>query len=276
MPLKISFGQSLCIARRKVTPLFGVCMPIFGLGIHILIALYFAVHAMRNRQNMYWLWILFAFPGLGSVVYFFAIYLPGSRLDYSMRKAGMAVAKSLDPGKDMREAQHAFELTPTAQNQMRLAHAQLDAGELDQAMKNFDACLHGPFAHDPEIRFGAARVRVLNGQGAAALELLAPLRSNNPEYRTEQVALLCAQAHAAQGQQAEARRAFAETVERFGGLEARVEYAIWALAQGESDIAHAQKKEIEHAKKYWKAHTLAFNKDLLKRLDAAFAAQQKE
>ena len=250
-------------------------MPIFGLGIHVLIALFFAVHAMRNRQNMYWLWILFAFPGLGSVVYFFAIYLPGSRLDYSMRKAGVAVAKSLDPGKEMREAQKAFDLTPTAQNQMRLAQALLEAGELDQAMKNFDACLQGPFAHDPEIQFGAARVRVQNAQGAAALELLDKLRSKNPEYRTEQVALLSAQAHAAQGEQDLARRLFAETVDRFGGLEARIEYAIWALGQGEIETANVQQKEIEHSKKYWKRHTLEFNRDLLKRLDAAFAATRK-
>lgn len=247
-------------------------MHIFGLGIHVLIALFFAVHAIRNRQNMYWLMILFAFPGLGSVVYFFAVYLPGSRLDYSMRKAGVAVARSLDPGKDMREAQKAFELTPTAQNQMRLAQAQLEAGELALAVQNFDACLHGPFAHDPEIRFGAARARVLNAQGTEALELLAPLASKNPEYRAEQVSLLTAQAYAAMGDQAQARRAFAETVDRFGGLEARIEFAIWALGQGDRETANAQRKEIEHSKKYWKKHTQDFNRALLRRLDAAFAA----
>ncbi len=62
--------------------------------------------------------------------------LPGSRIDYGMRKAGVAVARSLDSGKDMHEAQKAFELTPTAQNQMRLAHTHLEAGELALAARS--------------------------------------------------------------------------------------------------------------------------------------------
>ena len=55
-------------------------MPIFGLGLHILIALFFAVHAMRHGKQMYWLIILFSFPLLGSVVYFVVEYLPASRM----------------------------------------------------------------------------------------------------------------------------------------------------------------------------------------------------
>lgn len=54
-------------------------MPFLGIGFHVIVALFFAVHVVRNNQNMYWLFILFAFPLLGSVVYFFAIYLPEMR-----------------------------------------------------------------------------------------------------------------------------------------------------------------------------------------------------
>jgi hypothetical protein len=34
-------------------------MPIAGLGLHILVAIFFAAHAIRTRQDRYWLWILF-------------------------------------------------------------------------------------------------------------------------------------------------------------------------------------------------------------------------
>jgi len=37
-------------------------MPYFGIGLHVIVAIYFAVHAIRSRQNFYWLFILFAFP----------------------------------------------------------------------------------------------------------------------------------------------------------------------------------------------------------------------
>jgi hypothetical protein len=54
-------------------------MPYLGIGFHVIVAIIFAVHAVRSRQNMYWLLLLFAFPLLGSVVYFFAIYVPNLR-----------------------------------------------------------------------------------------------------------------------------------------------------------------------------------------------------
>ena len=48
-------------------------MPFLGIGFHVIVALFFAVHAVRTHQNLYWLFILFSFPLLGSVAYFFAM-----------------------------------------------------------------------------------------------------------------------------------------------------------------------------------------------------------
>ena len=98
-------------------------MTIFGVGLHVLVALFFAIHVIRSGQQMYWLMILFLFPGLGSIVYFFAVYLPNSRLDHGARKAVAAAGRALDPGRELRAARDAFDYTPTAQNQMRLAAA---------------------------------------------------------------------------------------------------------------------------------------------------------
>ncbi|AEG69672.1 conserved transmembrane protein of unknown function [Ralstonia solanacearum Po82] len=56
---------------RSVLYLEAVYMPFLGIGFHVIVALFFAVHAVRTHQSMYWLFILFAFPLLGSVAYFF-------------------------------------------------------------------------------------------------------------------------------------------------------------------------------------------------------------
>ncbi len=37
-------------------------MPFLGIGFHVIVALFFAVHVVRSNQNMYWLFILFVFP----------------------------------------------------------------------------------------------------------------------------------------------------------------------------------------------------------------------
>ncbi len=76
-------------------------MPIAGLGLHVLLAIICAIHVVRTRQQLYWLFILFAFPLLGSIVYFFAIYLPNSRLEHQAMKAVSAAAKALYPTREV-------------------------------------------------------------------------------------------------------------------------------------------------------------------------------
>ena len=109
-------------------------MPIVGLGLHILMALYFAVHAMRTGRNMYWLIILFSFPLLGSVVYFVVEMLPELRNNRSVRSAGHALGQLLNPERELNEAQAAFQLAPTANNRARLANALLARGDAAAAI----------------------------------------------------------------------------------------------------------------------------------------------
>lgn len=244
-------------------------MPFIGLGLHFLIAIFFAIHAVRNRRQMYWLLILFAFPLLGSLVYFVTEYLPASRLARRGRMAGRAIQQSLDPGRDVREARRLFDLTPTAHNRMRLAAALLEAGESEEAVRHYEACLNGPFAGDAEVILGAARANAAHGQPAAAIALLAPLQSKRPDFRADEVALELGRAYAAAGRQDEAGAEFEFVVERFGSVEARVELALWALANGKGAVAQRELKEIGHARTHMAKHTRELHRDLFRRLDAA-------
>lgn len=246
-------------------------MSIMGIGLHILIAIFFAIHAVRSGQQLFWLFILFSFPLLGSVVYFVVVYLPDSRLQRGTRKAVSVASKVLDPNRELREARAAFDYTPTAANQMRLANALLAAGQAEDAANNFEASLSGLFANDPDIRWGAARARFQAGQPATALPHLATLRSDAPDYKPEAVALLQAQAFAAAGQAEEAKRAFESTLQRFGSFEVKAEYFIWAVNSGETTLAAAIRPDITSTTQRWTRHTRDLNRELLKRLDQAMA-----
>jgi len=246
-------------------------MPVIGLGLHVIAALFFAIHAIRTGRDMYWLIILFLFPLFGSIVYFLAVYLPDSRLERTVRKTVSAAAKSLDPGRELREAQLAYELTPTAQNQMRLAAALLDAGETARAAQYYEACLEGPFATDPEIRLGAAKARLQCGHSEAAIELLQAIRAENPKFRAEQVSLLLAQAYGRAGRTDAARAEFTDVVTRFGSFEARAEFVLWSLSVDDSQSAHAHYQEILRSMRHWTKHVHSLNKSTLVRLEAAFA-----
>jgi len=84
--------------------------------------------------------------------------------------------------------------------------------------------------------------------------------------------LALAQAYSGLGRGDEARQTYAAAVERFNSVEARVEYAIWALRNGDVATAQRLRSEIEASVKHWQRHTRDLNSALLKKLSTAFAA----
>jgi hypothetical protein len=211
-------------------------MPFAGLGLHILLALFCAAHVVRTGQQLYWLFILFAFPLLGSLVYFFMIYMPNSKLERGAFKAVAAAARAMDPTKEVRLARVDFDETPTAQNQMKLASALLEAGDAEEAAILYEGCLKGPFASDPDIKYGAAKAFTVSQRYVDALLHLEGLRSTRPEYRPDAISLLLARCYAGSSRPSVARQEYERAVERFGTFEARAEFAIWALATGKASV----------------------------------------
>lgn len=250
-------------------------MPFAGLGLHILLAIFCAVHVVRSRQQLYWLVILFAFPLLGSLVYFLAVFLPNSRLERGAVRAVAAAARAMDPTKEVRLARADLEHTPTAQNQMRLAAALLDNGEAAEAAQLFEGSLKGPFAADPDLRFGAARAFTACQRHADALVHLEDLRNTRPDYRPDAVALLLAQCYAGTGRPVEARETFEGVIARFGTFEAHAEYAIWALATGDAATSARLQTAIDKITARWNRMNRDLNEPVLRRLSAAHALARK-
>jgi hypothetical protein len=249
-------------------------MPFLGIGLHIFVAIFFAIHVVRTGQNMYWLMILFMFPLLGSVVYGFAVYLPSTRLEHGAKKVVNATAKILDPGRELRDARAAFDYTPTAQNQMRLAAALLQSGQAEEAATNYEACLKGPFASDFEIRLGAARAFIECRRFDQAISHLQFIRNTDANYRAEQTAVLMARALGGAGRKEEAKQEFETAVQKFGNFEVRAEYAIWAAGAGDLHTATALKGELDLTIKRWNSRTRSLNAEILQRLSNAYASIQ--
>ena len=251
-------------------------MEIFGIGIHVIVAVFFAIHAVRTGRSLYWLFILFIFPLLGSIVYFVVEYLPGSRIDRGFNrgfnKASSVAMDLVDPSRELREARDAYDLSPSVQNRMRLAKALLARGETHESIAHFDACLAGPFAKDPELLYNAALAKLQDGQASQALELAQSLRAVVPDTSAERARLLLARAYAANGDIAGAKAEFDATVARYGSIEAKAQYGIWAAEANEMDVARRMQDEIMSAERHWNAHARAMNKPLLQQLEKSIRA----
>ncbi|KQX20594.1 hypothetical protein [Variovorax sp. Root434] len=242
-------------------------MPFFGLGLHVLIALFFAVHAMRHGKQMYWLIILFSFPLLGSIVYFMVEYLPASRMQRTAGKVASAAIGFIDPEREYRAATEAYDLAPTAQNKLRLAKAALDKGQAADAVGHYRDALKGPLASDPELQFGLASALMAAGgpsAGRDALQALQTLRSTRDDYRNDEVAVLTARALAADRRNTEAREAFEAALSKYNTVEARASYVVWLAQQGDAAAAQRQWDELQQAARHWNSHARSVNREWMR------------
>ncbi|HEX7644417.1 MAG TPA: hypothetical protein VF472_19590 [Burkholderiaceae bacterium] len=253
-------------------------MQIFGISIHIIVALFFAIHAMRTGRNMYWLFILFGIPWLGAIVYFVTEYLPGSRADRGLNRgfsrATSAALGLVDPAREVREARKAYDLSPSVQNRMRLAKALLARGDTHESIEHFDACLSGPFSKDPELLYAAALAKLQDGQLRQALELAQTLRSVVPDASAERASLLLAQAYAANGDSAGAKAEYEAAAVRYGSVETKAQYGIWAAEARDLETARRILDDIGRDERHWNAHARSNNKPLMQQLEKAIRANE--
>lgn len=246
---------------------------ILGLGLHVIIALFFAIHALRTGRPIYWLIILFSFPLLGSIVYFFAEYMPANKLNRGVQQVSKSALKLLDPSRELRDATQAFELTPTVQNRIRLSAALDDVGQYKEADAQFDACLKGPFTHDLELNFLAAKSKLHNNLPLPALNLLNKVRQIQADFRAEQVSLLLAKTHAEMGNAQMARDEYVNALNAFGSTDCKVEYALWAAKTGDIVTAKNLRADLEKTWQHWNSHTRALYKAAFNEIDAALVSK---
>jgi hypothetical protein len=249
-------------------------MSYLGIGLHVIVAMCFAVHAVRSHQNIYWLLILFAFPMLGSVVYFFAIYLPSLRQSRGARVATRAITQLVDPTRAVREARSDFDRAPTVEHRMRLGAALLTAGKAGEALEHYQAAANGPFATDPALLLGLARAQFALGNHAAAHATLCSLFAASPQARQQpEPALLYARTLAALDASS-TRAAFEQALTCASDAAPRCLFADWLATQtAEADRLRANSlyAEIAHDAKHWPRHARAHNREWLQRAQAALA-----
>ncbi len=212
-------------------------MSILGIGLHVVIAVFFAIHAVRTNQPLYWLFILFLFPLLGSIVYGVAIWLPEIRQHRGLRRAGSKVRQLFDPTRELREATHATELAPTVGNQLRLADALLEAGRASEAVPHYQRAMQGLYAGDADIQVRLARALLESARPAEARDLLDRLIAENPDFTSPTAHLIYARAVAACGDRDKAHEEFGVLVGYYPGLEARARYATLLHEWGDTERA---------------------------------------
>jgi len=245
-------------------------MPYIGLGIHVIIALFFAIHALKTGRNLFWLIVLFSFPLLGSIVYFVVEFYPDMRSSRSARSAASSVAKFVDPTRDLREARKEFDLANTVATRMQLARALMAARQYEEAITHLSDSLTAQHVSDPDILNMLAQANMETGVAAGTAAALSKLIDARPERNTGDTALLLARALGASNSP-DADAAFQHALATSSGAEAKLRYGQWLAGQQKLPEATLQFEQICSDAKHWPPHTMSLNKEWLRSAKSALA-----
>lgn len=200
-------------------------MPVLGLAI-LLMQIAFAVHAIRNGKEIFWVFIIAFVPLLGCAIYFFVEILPQFGQSRAAREMRSTLDKAMYAERDYRALLAAVEELPTPHNKHLLASELIRRGDYVGARRLYESALLGPHVHDPALLMGLARALVMLDDPAGALDALDRLQAANPGFHSHEGHLLYARALAALGRAEDAEREYAALVPQYPGQEARARFAL--------------------------------------------------
>ena len=213
-------------------------MPLVG-GLVLLIQLSFAYHALKTRRPYWWLAVIMGFPVMGCVLYYFIEVFPSSRESRSAHKAARAIARALDPDKDLRARVADVEACGSVGNRMLLARECMEQGMHAEAASLYRSCLAGVHETDPDIRYGLAGALFMEGKYQEALELARSIRASHPGFRRADVGLLLACALEGANRLDEALAELGVLADTYPGEEGRWRYGALLKRLGRSEDARA-------------------------------------
>lgn len=212
------------------------------------------IHVIKTGRNWYWFWIIFFFPLLGVIIYFFVEIVPGFQQG-GFQGATENSLNALLPGRRLKHLQAALEESDTVQNRKALAEYYLSNGEASKAVELYRSCLTGVFKDDPHVNLGLGCALVEAGEPAEAEKILGALRKRNAAYETSKRDLFYARALESQGKKDEALQAYGEILQKYSSeVEGACRLALLYEQNGQKDKALPLYEDLVKKSKRFSAH----------------------
>jgi hypothetical protein len=220
----------------------------FGaISLNLIIAVGFAVHAMKTGRPFWWLYIILFVPVAGWLAYVAIELVPSMFHTRGAHKVRSDIGTMLDPNREWRERMRQAELVDSVDAKRGLAEECEKRGLWDDAIRLYRAAATGLFADDPGLLAALARAQLGGGDAQACLDTLHRLQELQPNLRNQEAHLLLARALEATGRTGEALREYDSVSHYYAGFEARSRYALLLLKQGRAQQAHDLFQEVVRA-----------------------------
>lgn len=238
-------------------------MPLLGI-LYLLVAVGFAVHAMRTGRPYYWLLIILFLPFVGSIAYVLFELVPELGRTRRAREVAGGVRDLVDPDRHWRRKREDAERTGSVDAKRALAEECERKGMWRDAITLYEGAAQGIFADDPALLAGLARAQLGADDAPAAERTLDRLRAAHPNFQSQDVHLVYARALEAQNRLTEAEDEYEALSRYYAGFEARTRYGLLLLRRGRPAEARALFGEVIKAASARGIVLSAADKDWLK------------
>lgn len=216
-----------------------------GFLVILAILIGFCVHVVKTGRELYWIFIILIFPGLGALIYFIIAILPDLLGSSGARNMQRAARDALDPEREYREAAAKLKDTPTVGNQMRLAIAAASLERYGEAESLYAKAMTGIHSDDPALLLGRAQALLELGRADEAMVLIQRLQAQGDAGRTPAAVLALARAQEALGQTEEAQASYDWAAGRLPGLEGQARFCAFLARNGQMARAKEMFAEID-------------------------------
>jgi hypothetical protein len=224
-------------------------MPILG-AIVLAIQLCFAYHALKTGRPYWWLFVIMAFPVVGSLLYYFVEVFPSTRESVKAEKAVRSLVRSFDPDKSLRENVANLEDCGSVENRVSLARSCTARGMHKEAAALYRSCLAGVHENDPDLRFGLAQALLAAGEAQLALEAAQGLAKAHASFRAPEVRLVTARALEALDRFDDALGEYRVLAKTYAGEEGRWRYGALLVRMGRAAEAdEVFRRMLRHAER---------------------------
>ncbi len=211
-------------------------MRILG-AIVVFIQFCFAVHVVKTGRPNWWLFVIMGFPVGGCCLYYFIEVFPTTRESRAAEKTIRAIARSLDPEKELRARVANLETCGSVANRIALAQECIARGMIDEAEALYRSCLGGVHANDSDVLFGHASALVMKGDYQGAMPVLERLVAQAPNYRPGDVHMCLGESYEGMGEFDRALAEFANLAETYSGEKGRWHYGALLKRMGRTSEA---------------------------------------
>ena len=214
-----------------------------GLGLALMV--FCLIHAVKTGADRVWITVLIFLPGVGSIAYLLVEVLPHVMRSPQAHAAGRHLQKTIDPERDYRARQDDVEELASVSRLAALAEEASKLGRHREAVALLQRCVEGPYADDARLLLKLATAQLDAGEAGQAVATLDRLRAANPTFQSSDGHLTYARAKAANGEVDEALAEYRALVDYFPGPEAACRYAALLTLAGRDGEARGVWQELK-------------------------------